>query len=244
MSEAWKDRPRPERLTFFLGGRDLEMVTIRELLEEHAPGRFHDRGLLWGARASAYRAEIERCLKRGGTPALVELENDLDLDRTRMVEIDHHGTAAGAEAATALEQVFNFLGLPRERWDRWLELVAANDRAYLPGLAQVGATPEEMRRVRSADRAAQGISQAEEEQAAEAARRLEVRAGGSLHLARLPHARTAALVDRLQRELGGPGFRNLVVLSRGEVIVDHGKWLGTAGRGQFVRRQAGWPLVS
>jgi len=35
-----------------------------------------------------------------------------------------------------------------------------------------------------------------------------------------------------------------VVLSRGEVIVDHGKWVGTAGRGQFVRRQAGWPLVA
>jgi dihydropyrimidinase len=35
-----------------------------------------------------------------------------------------------------------------------------------------------------------------------------------------------------------------VVLSRGDVIVDHGKWLGTAGRGQFVRRQAGWPLVA
>jgi dihydropyrimidinase len=32
-----------------------------------------------------------------------------------------------------------------------------------------------------------------------------------------------------------------VVLSRGEVIVDHGKWVGAAGRGQFVKRQAGWP---
>jgi dihydropyrimidinase len=28
-----------------------------------------------------------------------------------------------------------------------------------------------------------------------------------------------------------------VVLSRGEVIVDHGKWLGRAGRGRFVERQ-------
>ena len=33
-----------------------------------------------------------------------------------------------------------------------------------------------------------------------------------------------------------------VVLSRGEVIVDHGKWLGATGRGQFVKRQAGRPL--
>jgi hypothetical protein len=35
-----------------------------------------------------------------------------------------------------------------------------------------------------------------------------------------------------------------VVLSRGEVIVDHGKWLGTAGRGQFIKRQAGRPLIA
>jgi dihydropyrimidinase len=39
---------------------------------------------------------------------------------------------------------------------------------------------------------------------------------------------------------GGPA----VVLSRGEVIVDHGKFLGQKGRGLFVRRQAGPPLVA
>jgi dihydropyrimidinase len=38
---------------------------------------------------------------------------------------------------------------------------------------------------------------------------------------------------------GGPAL----VLSRGEVIVDHGAFKGRAGRGQFVKRQAGRPLV-
>jgi dihydropyrimidinase len=38
---------------------------------------------------------------------------------------------------------------------------------------------------------------------------------------------------------GGPA----VVLSRGEVIVDHGQWKGRPGRGQFVKRQPGRPLV-
>ena len=37
---------------------------------------------------------------------------------------------------------------------------------------------------------------------------------------------------------GGPAM----VLSRGEVIVDHGEWKGKPGRGQFVKRQAGRPL--
>jgi dihydropyrimidinase len=34
-----------------------------------------------------------------------------------------------------------------------------------------------------------------------------------------------------------------MVLSRGEVIVDHGEFKGRPGRGQFVKRQAGRPLV-
>jgi dihydropyrimidinase len=34
-----------------------------------------------------------------------------------------------------------------------------------------------------------------------------------------------------------------VVLSRGEVVVDHGQFKGKAGRGQFVKRQPGRPLV-
>jgi dihydropyrimidinase len=34
-----------------------------------------------------------------------------------------------------------------------------------------------------------------------------------------------------------------IVLSRGEVIVDHGEWKGRKGRGEFVKRQAGRPLV-
>jgi dihydropyrimidinase len=34
-----------------------------------------------------------------------------------------------------------------------------------------------------------------------------------------------------------------VVLSRGEVIVDHGEFKGRKGRGEFVKRQAGRPLV-
>jgi dihydropyrimidinase len=35
-----------------------------------------------------------------------------------------------------------------------------------------------------------------------------------------------------------------VVLSRGEVLVDHGRWLGRKGRGEYIKRQAGPPLVA
>ncbi len=39
---------------------------------------------------------------------------------------------------------------------------------------------------------------------------------------------------------GGPA----VVLSRGEVLVDHGRFLGQTGRGQYVKRQAGRPMMT
>ena len=35
-----------------------------------------------------------------------------------------------------------------------------------------------------------------------------------------------------------------VVLSRGDVLVDHGQWKGRPGRGRFVKRQPGRPLVA
>ena len=35
-----------------------------------------------------------------------------------------------------------------------------------------------------------------------------------------------------------------MVLSRGDVIVDNGTFTGASGRGQFVKRQAGPPLVA
>lgn len=62
---------------FFLGGADLEMATIRALLDETVPGNVHDKGLRWGAKASAYREEIMSALAQGLTPVLVELEDNL-----------------------------------------------------------------------------------------------------------------------------------------------------------------------
>lgn len=212
------DDRRAGDLVFFLGGHDLEMEAIRELLEAHAPGRFHDAGLWWGAAASSYRDAIDRVLEEGRVPVLVELEDDIGLDPEVMI-VDHHGERAGGEKATALEQVFELLELPAEKWSRWLQLVSANDRAYLAGLREAGASREEMERVRYADRQAQGITQSQEDAAVRALESLEERAGGALLVAELPHAKTAALVDRLAPELGGRGFENLVVRSPEEVNV-------------------------
>ena len=206
---------------YFLGGQDLEMQTIRRLLDVHAPGCVHDRHLAWGhAVASAYREEIGAAMGRGESIVFVELENDLALARDAVVVVDHHGTAAGRGHKTSLEQVFDLLQLPSSHWTRDDTLVAANDRAYPPGLLAAGASSEEARVIREADRAAQGIT-AEEEHAAEVAiGARESRLGGTLLIVRLPHARMATVADPLHAATGGPGYEHLLVVSPDEINLD------------------------
>ncbi|MGH9893393.1 MAG: hypothetical protein ACREA0_15670 [bacterium] len=131
-------RREHDRLVFFLGGTDLEMLTIRTLLEETIPGRFHDKHLVWGAKASAYGEEIGEALDAGKTPVLVELEDDVGLDREAVVITDHHGERAGSDKPTSLHQIFALLGLPAKRWTRWFDLVAANDRGYIAEMQRSG----------------------------------------------------------------------------------------------------------
>lgn len=215
-----------EPFEFFLGGRDLEMTVIRELLEKYAPDRFHDHQLAWGAKATDYRSEIQTCLATGRTPVLIELEADMTLDPRKVVVIDHHGRWAGSDRPTSLHQVFELLELPAELWTRRHALVAANDRGYIPALAELGASRDEIAAVRAADRAAQGITSEQEQEGERAVRYAEVLADGQLTVARLTHDRTAAVADRLDPLLGGPGFHNLLVLSPRQVnFFGAGTWI-------------------
>ncbi|ETX03376.1 MAG: hypothetical protein ETSY2_33635 [Candidatus Entotheonella gemina] len=203
-------------LYFFLGGYDLEMLTIRDLLREYNPECVYDNQLSWGASTSAYQAEIASALTHHMTPVLVELPDDLDLDPSRIIVVDHHGERAGKDRPSSLHQVFDLLDLPPERWTRWFDLVAANDSGYIPAMLALGAAPAEIAEVRAADRAAQGISEEQERQGANAAAQATVLADGKLTLVHLEHNRTATVTDRLQPELGGPGYDNLLVLSPDE----------------------------
>ena len=202
---------RHETLVFFLGGYDLEMVTIRQLLLELAPERFYDKQLSWGAKASAYVQEVAQTLSRGLTPVFVELVHDLGLKPTQFLVVDHHGERAGEHKPTSLHQVFDLFGLPPERWTRWYDLVVANDRGYIPALVEMGATPEEIVTVRAADRAAQGINPAEEAAGERAVVHAETYVNGMVTVVRLSHSRTATVTDRLEPALGGRGYKNLLV---------------------------------
>jgi hypothetical protein len=127
--------------------------------------------------------------------------------------------------------------LPAKDWTRWHRLVVANDRACLTGMVAADATLEEVHAIRAADRKAQGVTATEEEAVVSAIGDLEKRCQGKVLVARLPHTRTAPLVDRLAPELGGPGFDILVVLSPTEVNVFAPGWLIQALAEQVP---AGW----
>lgn len=217
------DSPPPASLVFFLGGADLEMQTIAALVREAlGPAHVVDKGARWGITAAAYADAMADALARGAVPVAVELDVEEVAPHLRqaLLVVDHHGGRAGAQAPTALEQVFALLRLPARRWTRRLALVAANDRGYIPEMLALGATPDEIAAIRAADRAAQGITP-DEEQAAAAAVDAALASGPAWSardplVVTLPHGRTACVMDRLSLPAPdgtpGPGTRWPVVV--------------------------------
>lgn len=175
---------------FLLGGYDLEMQTIREQLEQ-AGARYADHQLAWhNACVSSYRDEIESASRKGITVYGIELQEDMPVSLSYH-RIDHHND--WAHLPSALEQVMQLLG---RSMNRHLQLVAANDKGYIPGMLQLGATTEEIRAIRLADRQAQGVTE-EDEQLAEKSLSENVVREGDLWIVRALSSHFSPICDRL-----------------------------------------------
>ncbi len=144
-----------EQLFFLLGGADLEMQTIRDVLVcQGIP--FADHHLRWdNALLSSYQEELQE-RKGGQTIYGIELREDI-LPPSCYRAVDHHNGLSSFPCA--LEQVLDILQLPMNRYE---QLVSANDKAYIPGMLALGATSEEIATIRLADRKAQGVTEEEE----------------------------------------------------------------------------------
>ena len=147
---------------FLLGGNDLEMTTIKNLLV-NAGEQFETHDLRWdNAKLSSYEKTLE---EYGNSPDYqiygIELNEDIP-HPDNYVRIDHHNDFANKPSS--LEQVATLLGLAM---DRHMQLVAANDARYIPGMIKLGASREEIDDIRRADRAAQGVSEEDERLAEE-----------------------------------------------------------------------------
>jgi hypothetical protein len=204
----------------FLGGYDLEMVEIAKLLDTRDDVVVRDRHLAWGAKASEYGPEIEEALEQSREVVLIELIDDLpkEFPREHLTFVDHHGSKAGEDRPTSIEQVFALFDFPAGLWTQDLALVAANDRGHIEGLRRAGATIEQIREIRERDRRAQGITDDEERLGVQAALGATQRFGGRLTLVRLGHRRAAVVTDALDARLGGPGFQNLLVLGPDQTL--------------------------
>jgi hypothetical protein len=186
-----------KNLVFFLGGADAEMVRIAEVLAS-VGAEVVTKNLGWGANVSSYATEIAQAIAEGKTPVLLELGG--------IVLVDHHGDRS-AEPASIL-QVLTLLGIQPTRLDL---LIAANDSGFIPAMLAMGATPEEVAKIRLADRNAQGIIPEMEVEAERAIS--EAKTSGRLTVVQMAHSKSATVTDRLHEGAGGPGYDQLLIVS-------------------------------
>ena len=145
-------------IVFLLGGYDLEMLTIKQLLEGKDDCVIIDKHLSWdNAVLSAYSDELSQYAS--DTIYGIELQEDIPLPENCHI-IDHHNQKE--DAPCALEQVAALLGITLNRYQ---QLVASNDKGYIPAMLAMSATQEEIELIRRNDRRAQGISPEEETKA-------------------------------------------------------------------------------
>lgn len=175
--------------TFLLGGYDLEMLTIKQMLEDRKDCVVIDKHLRWdNARLSVYQNELRQYPHNNIYG--IELQEDI-VPPANYHRIDHHNDWDGKPSV--LEQVSELLGVPLSRD---LQLVAANDKGYIPAMKAMGATDDEISDIRQRDRAAQGVT-AEEEIMAELSVNNNLSRFGNLFVVKSVTSRFSPICDRL-----------------------------------------------
>jgi len=141
---------------FFLGGHDAEMLEIKNILQSKNI-HFVDKDLKWGAKLSEYDEEIKK-LSQDEIPVFIELTEDKPFP-TNAIIIDHHGKKSGKNKKTSIDQVADLLKIELNRHQ---QLISINDRSHIRGMREFGATEEEIQKIRSIDRQAQGVTKKDE----------------------------------------------------------------------------------
>ena len=174
---------------FLLGGYDLEMLEIKRLLENHS-ALFFDHHLNWSnANLSSYSHLFT------SQPAAhyygIELHEDCP-PPIHYTRIDHHNDLHNLPAA--ILQVTSLLNISP---NRHIHLVAANDSGYIPAMQALGATKQEIHRIRHLDRAAQGVTQLDEQLADYSITHNKTTIGQQLTIVQSLTPHISAICDRL-----------------------------------------------
>lgn len=186
------DATEPNKV-FLLGGHDLEMMTIKEMVAQQSDCLIVDRNLAWdNANLSKYKdifAEYP-----GADIYAVELQEDMEIpevNRPRYHRVDHHNDYA--HMPSSLEQVAAVLGVELNRYQR---LIAANDSGYIPAMKALMATDEEISDIRRQDRTAQGVTEEDEKLADESIAKF-LQKGTHLWIVKSLTSKFSAICDRL-----------------------------------------------
>lgn len=146
-----------KKRVFLLGGNDLEMETIRQILKESDDIIIEDNHLSWGACLSSYKDILGKYPEEEYDIYGIELKNDLKSVPANYKEIDHHDN--NEHKPSSLEQVCDIVKHKMTRED---SLIAANDARYIPGMREMDASDDDINDIRTRDRLAQGVTEDEE----------------------------------------------------------------------------------
>ena len=208
---------------FLLWGQDAEMQQIKKKLEKYWIPHI-DKNLWWGASVKDYENEILEILQNGKQAVAIELSGAGEWKFKQVLSIDHHGESAKNPAS--ISQVLKLIGVEPSLED---ELIAANDRGYIPEvirtLEQCWITnPEEQWRhidyIRSLDRRAQGINSQHEKEAQKAINKKEILLDGDLLIINSTHSKTSIYADKLYGS-----YSNLLILSDDWKVNFYGNWI-------------------
>lgn len=139
---------------YLIGGMDLEMATIIELLEQNGL-QIINLHLSWGAPLSAYKAYFND----EDTFVGIELTQDIEPPK-HYIGIDHHNENSKKQAS--LQQLADLLGIELNREQL---LICANDTGYIPAMEAMGASPKTIKEIREKDKFEQGVTALDEEMA-------------------------------------------------------------------------------
>lgn len=188
------------KIFFLLGGKDLEMITIKNILIKNKVN-FYDANLTWdNAFLSTYLDYIYEDNVYYG----VELIEDCPLPKN-YIRIDHHNNYS--YKISSLEQIASLLNI---QLDRWQKLVAINDAQYIDGMTAFGATVEEINLIRLKDRKAQGVSKFEEIEAINAIEKSKMTNG--VRLVYTTNNHFSPICDRLFP------FHNLLIYNKEKLV--------------------------
>lgn len=181
------------RKIFLLGGYDLEMLEIKNILESIEDVKIFDQELTWdNASLNQYKDILARYENNPEYKIYgIELtESNYPTLPENYFKIDHHNDFNNKPSS--LEQIASLFDT---NLSRYLQLVAANDKAYIPGMLNLGATSEEIAEIRRKDREAQGVTEHDEELAEKAIHEKEIY--GDLIIVKSETSRFSPICDRL-----------------------------------------------